>query len=205
MDAPWRCPRCATAVSRDESGRWWCGTDGFVPAVGPPVEPSVHALLSHLSEVPAPTWMPWPMPGQWSLAGVTWAGDADGRPQATVTACSGPDVISGAADLVIVCEEPAVGLGARYADVPGLDIAAQVSGAAPALHVEVAGRATPLWWLGGQDRDVFVGEASGRWLWLVAWPATTGALIRTGLQLVDLHELTAQLEMIPLNGLSPRL
>jgi hypothetical protein len=205
MDAPRRCPRCATPVSRDDSGRWWCDSDGHVAAVSPPVEPSVHSLLSHLSDVRSPTWLPWPMPAQWSLAGVCWVGDEDGGDQATVTACSGPDIISGVADLLIVCEEPAVGLGAYYADVPGLDVGAQVIGTPPALHVEVAGRATPLWWLGGQDRDVFVGEASGRWLWLIAWPATTGVVIRNGLQLVDLHDLTAQLEMIPLNGLSPRL
>ena len=205
MDAIWRCPRCTLPVARNEHGRWWCETDGDVAAVATPVEPSVHALLDHLSQVAAPTWVPWPMPGQWSLAGVGWAADSAGEVQATTAACSGPDVISGAADLVIVCEEPAVGLGARYADVPGLDIATQVSGAPPAVHVDVAGHATPLWWLGGRDRDVFVGEASGRWLWLVAWPATSGAVIRDDLQLVDLHELTAQLEMIPLNGLSARL
>lgn len=192
-------------VARNRDDRWWCQGDGDVAAVAPPVEPSVLALLEHLDQVSAPTWVPWPMPAQWSLAGVGWAAAAGGDVQATTTACVGPDVISGTADLVIVCEEPAVGLGARYADVPGLDIATEVTGAPPALHIEVAGRATPLWWLGGQDRDVFVGEASGRWLWLVTWPATSGAIIRDGLMLVDLHELVAQLEMIPLSGLSTRL
>ena len=205
MDVPWRCPRCALPVSRDEHGRWWCDTDGHVAAVAPPVEPSVHALLDHLSQVGAPAWVPWPMPAQWSLAGVGWAAGDEGEPEATTTAFVGPDVISGAADLLVVCEEPAVGLGARYAGVPGLDIAMEVSGAPPALHIEVAGRATPLWWLGGRDRDVFVGEASGRWLWLITWPATSGAIIRDGLMLADLHDLVAQLEMIPLNGLSTRL
>lgn len=205
MDAQWRCPRCTLPVARDEGGHWRCEIDGDVAAVAPPVEPSVHALLDHLSSVVAPTWVPWPMPAQWSLAGVSWAADFAGDVQATSTACSGPDVISGVADLVIVCEEPGVGLGARYAGVPGLDIGTEVSGAPPALHLEVSGHATPMWWLGGRDRDVFVGEASGRWLWLVTWPATSGAIIRDGLRLVDLHDLVAQLEMIPLNGLSTRL
>lgn len=205
MDVPWRCPRCSTPVRRDGDGRWWCELDGDVAAVAPPVEPTVHSLLGHLSQVLAPTWLPWPIPAQWSLSGVGWAADGDGDVQATVTACSGPDIISGLADLLIVCEEPAVGLGARYAGVPGLDVGAQVIGTPPAVHVDVAGRATPLWWLGGQDRDVFVGEASGRWLWLITWPATSGAVIHDGLQLVDLHDLMAQLEMIPLSGLSTRL
>jgi hypothetical protein len=205
MEAMWRCPRCALPVARNEHGRWWCERDGDVAALAAPVEPSVLALLQHLERVGAPTWVPWPMPAQWSLAGVGWAADAAGEVQATTTACVGPDVISGTADLVIVCEEPAVGLGARYADVPGLDIATEVTGAPPALHIEVAGRATPLWWLGGRDRDVFVGEASGRWLWLITWPATSGAIIRDDLVLTDLHDLVAQLDMIPLSGPSLRL
>jgi len=63
-----------------------------------------------------------------------------------------------------------------------------------------------MWWIGGaNDRDVFVGEASGRWLWIVAWPATAGALVHEGLPLVDLRDLMGQLEMIPLTGLCPRL
>lgn len=205
MDALWRCPRCTLLVTKDKQGRWWCPTDGEVAAVAPPVEPSVYALLDHLSQVAAPTWVPWPMPAQWSLAGVGWAAGPFGDVQAATTALTGPDVISGLADLIIACEEPGVGLGARYAGVPGLDVGTEVNGAPPAVHVEVAGRATPLWWLGGRDRDVFVGEASGRWLWLVTWPATSGAIIRDGLRLVDLHDLVAQLEMIPLNGLSTRL
>src|SRR4028118_1810684 len=131
MDVPWRCPRCTHPVSRDEHGRWWCETDGDVAAVAEPVDPSVHGLLEHLSRVAAPTWVPWPMPAHWSLAGAGWAAGAGGGAQPPTTACSGPDVISGAADLVIVCEEPAVGLGARYADVAGMDSAPTGGGGPP--------------------------------------------------------------------------
>lgn len=206
MAERWSCARCATPVARDGDGRWWCDHDGFVAAIDGYADPTVHDLLHQASQVAAPTWLPWPMLDQLSLSGSGVAVEASGLPQATVAAFSGPDVIGGAADLVIVCEEPMVGLGARYAGAAGLDIATEIAGRLPAVHVSVGGRATPMWWIrGARDRDVFVGEASGRWLWIVAWPATAGALVHDGLPLVDLRELMGQLEMIPLTGLCPRL
>lgn len=202
----WSCVRCATPVSRNGDGRWWCDHDGFVAAIDSYSEPTVQALLHQATQVALPTWLPWPMLDQVALSGVGVALEASGRPQGTVTAISGPDVVHGAADLVLVCEEPMVGLGARYAGVGDLDIAAEISHRAPAVHVAVQGHATPLWWLPvGSDRDVFVGEASGRWLWVVAWPATAGALVRDGLPLVDLRTLLGQLDLVPLTGLCPRL
>jgi hypothetical protein len=70
----------------------------------------------------------------------------------------------------------------------------------------VDGHATALWWLAvSQDRDVLVGEASGRWLWLITWPATSGVLVHDQWQLVDMHDLLAELEIVPLTGLSSRL
>ncbi len=144
------------------------------------------------------------MPAQWSLAGVVSAGEP--QVQATVTACVAPDPLGGVADLVVVCEEPGVGLGARYANEPGLDVGQQISGFPPVTRIDVAGHVTPLWWIsGGAERDVFVGEASGRWLWVMAWPATAGALVSDLLSFADLRDLVGQLELIPLNGLSQRL
>jgi hypothetical protein len=164
----------------------------------------VHALLTHITESQLPTWLPWPMPASWSVSGVGRAGDGD--EQATVLACSGPDPLSGDADLVLVCEEPGVGLGAYYAGAQGLDVGRQISGFPAATRVQVGQHATPLWWVGERDdRDVHVGEASGRRPWIVAWPATAGAIIRSGLTFVDLKTLIGQLDVIPLSGLSRRL
>jgi hypothetical protein len=161
-------------------------------------------LLKHITDAQLPTWLPWPMPANWSVSGVGRAGD--GPEQATVLACSGPDPIAGDADLILVCEEPGVGLGAYYAGAAGLDVGRQISGFPAATRILTGQHVAPLWWVGERDdRDVLVGEASGRWLWIIAWPATAGAMIRDGLPFVDLRTLLGQLDVIPLSGLSRRL
>ncbi|MBA2454957.1 MAG: hypothetical protein H0V48_00225 [Nocardioidaceae bacterium] len=199
-----QCPRCGLPVRRLPDSRWWCTTDGAVAALAEVEEPTAYALLRHVAASSFPTWLPWPMPAQWSLAGVGRAGDP--QVQATVSACVAPDPFGGVADLVVVCEEPGVGLGTRYAGVPGRDVGREISGSPPTTRVSVAGHATPLWWLGGgPDRDGFVGEASGRWLWLVAWPASAGALVTDRLAFVNLHDLSHQIDLIPLTGRSRRL
>ena len=204
MDRAKRCPRCGTPVRRDEYGHWWCSADGMVAPLGGYEEPSVHVLLKHITDAQMPTWLPWPMPANWSVSGVGRAGEAP--EQATVLACSGPDPIAGDADLVMVCEEPGVGLGAFYAGAAGLDVGRQISGFPAATRIMVGQHAAPLWWVGERDdRDVLVGEASGRWLWIIAWPATAGAMIRDGTTFVDLRTLLGQLVVIPLSGLSRRL
>jgi len=204
MDRAKRCPRCGTPVRRDEYGHWWCSADGMVAPLGGYEEPSVHVLLKHITDAQMPTWLPWPMPANWSVSGVGRAGEAP--EQATVLACSGPDPIAGDADLVMVCEEPGVGLGAFYAGAAGLDVGRQISGFPAATRIMVGQHAAPLWWVGERDdRDVLVGEASGRWLWIIAWPATAGAMIRDGTTFVDLRTLLGQLDVIPLSGLSRRL
>jgi len=200
----WQCPRCGVPVRQLADSSWWCGTDGAVVPLGEVEEPSILAMLRHLGGLAFPTWLPWPMPTHWSLAGVARAGDTD--VQATVSAFVAPDPLSGVADLVVVCEEPGVGLGARFAGAPGVDVGREISGSPASTRVSVDGHSTPLWWVGGgTDRDVFVGEASGRWLWLVAWPASAGVLIAEVDALVDLRDLASQLELIPLSGRSQRL
>jgi hypothetical protein len=191
-------------VRCDEYGRWWCSADGIVAPLGAYEEPSVHVLLKHITDAQLPTWLPWPMPANWSVSGVGRAGD--GPEQATVLACTGPDPIAGAADLILVCEEPGVGLGAYYAGAAGLDVGRQISGSPAATRILTGQHIAPLWWVAERDdRDVLVGEASGRWLWIIAWPATAGAMIRDGLPFVDLRTLMGQLDVIPLSGLSRRL
>ena len=200
----WQCPRCGAPVQRLPDSQWWCGADGAVAPLGEVAEPSIFDMLAHLNGLAFPTWVPWPMPAHWSLAGVARAGDPD--VQATVSAYVAPNPVEGVADLVVVCEEPGVGLGARFAGAPGVDVGREISGSPATTRVNVDGHSTPLWWLGGgTDRDVFVGEASGRWLWLVAWPASAGVLVAEVDTLVDLRDLADQLELIPLSGRSQRL
>ena len=200
----WQCPRCGAPVSRLTDSQWWCGADGAVVALGEVEETSVFALLHHLDAIGFPTWLPWPLPAQWALAGVARAGDRE--VQATVSACATPHPLGGVADVLIVCEEPGVGLGARFADAPALDVGREISGSPATTRVSVDGHSTPLWWVPiDTDRDVFVGEASGRWLWLVTWPASAGVLVGEVEALVDLRDLAGQLELIPLTTRSQRL
>lgn len=215
MDRRYGCPRCgapvrspdrsdpaATGASPDDL--WWCQADGFVDPLVPAVEPSVDVLLDHLSSSTYPTWLPWPLPVGWSVAGVASVGVS--RRTGSVVALSGPDPLDGPGDLLVVCEDPGTGLGCRLAGVKGPDPGPEIRLAEPHTRVQVNGHATPLWWIGSaRDRDVLVGEASGRWLWLVAWPATSGVLVHERWQLVDLHDIVAELELVPLTGLSERL
>ncbi len=215
MNRRYGCPRCGAPVSSlDRPGPpaveaasrdlWWCEADGLVDPLMPAVEPSVHVLLDHLTTSPYPTWLPWPLPEGWSVAGVTSAGLT--RRTASVAALSGPDPLGGPGDLLVVCEDPGTGLGCRLAGVAGPDPGPEIRPTEPHTRVQVDGHATPLWWVGSpRDRDVLVGEAGGRWLWLVAYPATSGVLVHDRWQLVDLHDLVSELELVPLTGLCGRL
>ena len=89
--------------------------------------------------------------------------DAEGI-RATVLACSGPNPVGGPADLLLIAEEPGVGLGAGFAGLlapdPGPDI-----GAGPAdARVEVDGHPRPLWVVpsAAPGRTAYAGEADGR-------------------------------------------
>lgn len=169
-------------------------------------EPSVHVLLDHLTGAPGcPTWLPWPVPSSWSVSGVGHVGDR--RAAATVLACSGPDPLGRPGDLVVVAEEPGTGLGAGFAGIDGDDPGADMLARPSDAKVLVAGHPAPLWHVQGpDDRETYVGEAGGRWLWLVGWPGlATAAVLLEATTLVDAADLVGELDLIPLSGLSPRL
>ncbi|TDC72681.1 hypothetical protein E1193_27185 [Micromonospora sp. KC606] len=154
---------------------------------------------------PVPLWCPWPLPAGWTVTGVGWAGDDATGIRASALACAGPAPLGGGpAELVLVAEEPGVGLGARFAGVsgpdPGPDLAEVLAGPGPGLghpqHVEPArirasGHPTPLWLVrSATDRSAYAGEARGMWLHAIAWPASTGHLLAEDVVLHDLAEWT---------------
>jgi hypothetical protein len=71
----------------------------------------------------------------------------------------------------------------------------------------VEDRLVPLWAVSGvsPDRAVYAGEAAGRWLWVVVHPAEAGALMVEPMHLVDARGLGAELTVLPVGELSPRL
>jgi hypothetical protein len=155
-----------------------------------------------------PLWLPWPLPESWLVAGVAWAGDDRSPSSAVAVACSGPAPLSaGTADLVFVAEEPGVGLGARYAGMASLDpgpLLPLLGTTAPHATVSADRHATPLWSVETHpDRSVYIGEAEGLWLWVIAWPTEAGYLLAEDLTLVDCREKVPW--PLPCGAPSPRL
>jgi hypothetical protein len=152
--------------------------------------------------------MPWPLPVGWLFTGVAYAGDDRSGGRATAVACSGPGPLGGTGELLLVAEEPGVGLGARFAGIegpdPGPDICVDMPAQAKLLAV---GRPTPLWHVADApaDRAVFAGEALGLWLWAIVWPESSGLLMYDELVLTDLRDAGAEIEVLPCGALSPRL
>lgn len=188
MTAPARCPRCAAPLRRPGlmSSDWTCAAHG-------PVAPYAHVALDALPHLVArsrvPAWLPWPLLPGWTLTGLASAGDERTGPTAVVVALSGPSPLGGPADLLLIAEEPGVGLGASCAGLDDVE-PGPVAAGVPDAKILVAGHPTPLWRCGSvPDRVAFVGEASGVWLWAVLWPPTAELIL---LEHVELHDLRAE-------------
>jgi hypothetical protein len=140
-----------------------------------------------------PLWCPWPLLPNWTVTGVAWAGDDRTGPGAAATALSGPAPLAdGPADMVLVAEEPGVGLGARLAGVdgpePGQYVPAPRGRSHPHPNGDGPGPPTPPGAGGSpEDRSAYVGEAMGLWLYAITWPASAGYLLAED---IFLHDLT---------------
>lgn len=174
----WRCPACGPVLPL------------YVPQrIGADV---VAAACKHaIGRVPV--WCPWPLPQGWLVTGVGWAGDDRTGTRATVLACSGPSPLQrGPADIVLVAEEPGVGLGNLFAGVLGPDPGYLIGerSASPAhARVKASGRDTPMWAVDTpDDRVAYVGEARGMWLYAVAWPPDAAYVFSEDIVLCDLTE-----------------
>lgn len=171
--------------------------------LGPPSPESLTALARR-SELPL--WLPWPLPTAWVLSGATHAGEEREGVRATALALSGPNPMGGAGDMVLVAEEPGVGLGAHFAGLAGPDPGADFAADPATAKVEADGHPTPLWYVEGEpDRAAFVGEASGSWLWAVLWPPSAARLLDEDVALADVRSLGHEVDLLPFGALSPRL
>lgn len=201
------CPRCAGSLRAPGlmSSSWECEAHGAVAPlrIAPRVAPGLVAQAAAASRVPL--WSPLPLLAGWSVTGLATAGDERSGAQATVLALSGPSPLGGPADLLLVAEEPGVGVGGRYAGTDSVDPGVLLDGA-PEVKVEAAGHPTPLWRVASaEDRVAFVGEAMGVWLWVVLWPPAAELVLVEHVVLHDLrHAAHAHLEL-PVGAPSPRL
>jgi hypothetical protein len=187
------CARCGGVVQAPDllSSSWLCDHDGEVDPFHVIAPPGVESLPRLAKRVALPLWVLDPMPVGWTLGGVAHAGDDRTGARATVTGWCGPSPAGGVADLLLVAEEPGVGVGARYAGRRGID-AGECATGQPYAHVRVHGRPVALWHCAEtpEDRVALVGEADGWWLWAVLWPALADLLLLEKLSLRDArHEV----------------
>jgi hypothetical protein len=202
------CPRCGRGVRAPSlvSNSWQCDIHGVVHPLQPITRPSVKQLDAVLTRSQVPVWLPWPLPTGWVFTGVAHAGDERGGARATAVACTGPSPLGGPGELILVAEEMGVGLGARYAGLDGADPGPVYEDTAAHAKLFAAGRPTAMWCVPDTgDRAVFVGEARGLWLWAIMWPEIAGHLIYEEVVLTDLRDAGAEIELLPIGALSPRL
>jgi hypothetical protein len=205
------CPRCGREVRPPGlwSDTWTCPVHAAVAPLHPAMVGSDDALRQLGLRSQVPIWLPWPLPLGWLVSGIRYAGDEHTGPIATVLACSGPnpltvDVDELSADLLLVAEQPGVGLGARLAGIEALDPGGRIIGGSPGLKLVAAGHDTPLWAVDVDDVSAFVGEAAGVWLWAITWPSTAAAVLLEQFELRDACD-PDNLFDLPYGALSPRL
>jgi hypothetical protein len=184
---------------------WDCERHGPVQPFHVVAHPSVEAVHKVATSCGVPLWAPLPLLPGWTLTGIATAGDERGPAKATVLALAGPSPLGGPADLLLVAEEPGVGLGARFAGLeevdPGLTVVGQ-----PDAKVEAAGHPTALWRSpSADDRAAFVGEAMGVWLWAVLWPPAAELVLLEHVVLHDLRHVAHESVDLPVGAPSPRL
>lgn len=206
------CPRCGSEAQPPGlwSDTWNCPAHGGVAPLHEAVQASDDALAGLAREAMVPVWLPWPLPVDWLVTGVRWAGDDHSGPVASVLACSGPNPLPEAhplersADLLLVAEQPGVGLGARLAGLDDVDPGSAVANGPPNIKLTAAGHDVPLWAVSVDDAAAYVGEASGVWLWAIAWPQAAGAVLLEKFELLDLRDPGHALDL-PYGALSPRM
>jgi len=201
------CPRCGADVAAPSawSSAWRCAVHGDV-LPRQVRSPSVEGLNALLEVTRVPVWLPWPLPVGWLVSGFADAGDERTGARACAVALSGPAPLGGPGEMVLVAEEPGVGMGAWYAGLAGPDPGPAVfDGTAPQARVRYRGHEWPLWHIDTEsDRAAYAGEAMGTWLWAIFWPAAAGTLAVEDLELRDLRDPDQDLDL-PFGAPSPRL
>ena len=165
----------------------------------------MDGLRALVRQTKVPIWLPWPLPTGWLVSGFTGAGDDRTGTRGSALALSGPNPLGGPAEMLIIAEEPGVGLGAGLAGLPGIDPGDGFAASQPHATVKVAHHEAPLWLVESHGKAIFVGEVAARWVWLVLWPDTAGTLLVEPLPLRDLRDTEQELFDVPFGALSPRL
>jgi hypothetical protein len=200
------CPRCGGPVTEPSpwASAWRCPLHGEVHPLRPTYRPAAEGLRGLLRDPVVPAWLPWPLPTGWLVTGFAGAGDDRSGTRACAVALSGPNPVGGLGEMLLVSEELGVGLGARFAGLPGPDPGPGFATGQPHAFVGFGNHEFPLWHVDAPDRAAFAGEVLGNWLWLVLWPDTAGVLLLEALPLRDLRDPGQDLDL-PFGAASPRL
>jgi hypothetical protein len=178
---------------------------GAVLPMQPPYAPSSEGLAAVVQDARVPVWTLWPLPPSWLVTGFVQVGDERTGSRACGVALSGPALLAGPADMLVIAEEPGIGLGCHFAGLDGPDPGEVCRASAPNAKMSVQGHPVPMWAVeAAADRAAYVGEAMGSWLWVVLWPADTGALMLDGPELRDLREPGMEIDL-PYGAFCPRL
>jgi hypothetical protein len=206
MRAAPTCPRCGGPIREPSvwSSAWHCDQHGEVDPLRAGHSPSRAGLEGLLRIDGTPVWLVWPLPRGWLVTGFAGAGDERTGMRGSVVALSGPNPLGGPSDLLLVAEEPGVGLGARCAGLDGPDPGPGFATGQPHASVQVDNHEFPLWCVDAPGRAVFAGEVAAHWLWAVLWPDTAGTLLLEPLTLRDLRDPGQDLDL-PYGAVSPRL
>jgi hypothetical protein len=200
------CPRCGEPAV-DQRG-WACPLHGVISPLWGPETPDYDALIEHLGRAGGlPSWIPWPLKEGGAISDF---GSVVG-PSASFATCTFMSDVEGLVEFTVLTEEPGVGLGARCAGVPGWQPSPDLRVQPRAASVRIDGHPIALWPVSTAasaddaadfargpapsdellDRSVFVGEAEGRWLWVVLRPASAALLLLDDWSLQDLGALGA--------------
>jgi Family of unknown function (DUF6758) len=200
------CPRCGGALSEPSpwASGWRCQLHGDVHPLRPAYRPSPEGLRGLLRNAAVPVWVPWPLPTGWLVTGFAGAGDDRTGTVACVVALSGPNPVGGLGEMLLISEEPGVGLGAGFAGLPGADPGEEFASGPSHALAQFGNHEFPLWHVEAPDRAAFAGEVLGNWLWVVLWPDTAGVLLVERLPLRDLRDPGMDLDL-PFGATSPRL
>lgn len=200
------CPRCDSTVREPSlwSSAYHCEQHGEVHPLRSALSPSPDGLDGVLRGTRVPVWLPWPLPQGWLVTGFAIAGDERTGTRGCSVALSGPNPIGGPAEMMLISEEPGVGLGARFAGLCGPDPGAQFASGQSSAVVRFGNHEFPLWHVDAPERAAFAGEVSGNWLWIVLWPDTAGMLMVEPMEIRDLRDPGQELDL-PFGAPSPQL
>ncbi|MFZ2504455.1 MAG: DUF6758 family protein [Nocardioides sp.] len=204
-----QCPRCGLPLGVERAVA--CPDHASVPPLWRTDGGGYDDFVAHLARAGSlPSLAPFPLGPEWAIADFGVVGH-QGAPRGSYVACGAVTETDGPVDVVVVAEEPGIGLGARIAGLGGRDVGADLLRGPATTRLQVDRHTVSMWALPPVERlgpdaasalgiGVLVGEADGRWLWFITRPATA-ILMRPEWSLADLGQMGPALLDLSFEGM----